>query len=349
MNIRSFLLILLFSFSGLFCYAQNDKIAGSVMFYNVENLFDIEDDPLTADEEFLPAGDRRWNGYRMQAKFTSIAKVIANTGNWQPPAVIGLCEIENRGVLERLVNQQAIRSWKYKIIHKNSPDERGIDVAAIYRDDVFKPIQYRYFSPVPESENVPATREILYVSGVFAFSDTVHLFFNHWPSRYGGLMETRHARNKAASRLRDEVEKLQNSFHEPLIIIMGDFNDQPEDDSMAEYLKALPEKGNSSRKLYNLSFSWQKQGKGTLKHQSVWNVFDQIVVSGSLLSPPIKSLFTLAEDATIMESAFLFTNDDRYTGKKLFRTYEGYRYKGGFSDHLPVILKLRNGNKGSQY
>ena len=343
MLIRSHLLTLFFALPVLFSYAQNEKVVGSVMFYNVENLFDIEDDPDISDEEFLPTGDRRWNGYRLHAKLGNIAKVIANTGNWQPPAVIGLCEIENRSVLERLVNQQAIKNWKYKIIHKNSPDERGIDVAVIYRDEVFEPLRYRYFPPVHESERVPSTREILYVCGVFAGLDTLHLFFNHWPSRYGGLMETRAGRQKAASRLRSEIEKLREIYPDPLIIVMGDFNDQPDDDSMLHYLQALPVGTTLNEKLYNLSYTWQKEGRGTLKHQSVWNVFDQVIVSGPLLRPEGKSLYSQAGDATILDSAFLLTKDDKYTGLKLFRTYEGYRYKGGFSDHLPVLLLLREG------
>ena len=156
--------------------SQVGKPVASVMFYNVENLFDTEDDPLIADEEFLPQGERRWNSFRFNAKLNNIAKVIANTGNWEPPAVIGLCEIENRYVLERLVNQPSIRNWKYKIIHKNSPDERGIDVAALFREDVFNPLGYDYFPPVPEGEPLPATREILYVFGTIADLDTVTSF-----------------------------------------------------------------------------------------------------------------------------------------------------------------------------
>lgn len=320
--------------------SQVGKPVASVMFYNVENLFDTEDDPLIADEEFLPQGERRWNSFRFNAKLNNIAKVIANTGNWEPPAVIGLCEIENRYVLERLVNQPSIRNWKYKIIHKNSPDERGIDVAALFREDVFNPLGYDYFPPVPEGEPLPATREILYVFGTIADLDTVHFFFNHWPSRYGGLMETRGRRQKAAARLYQEILKLHEKYHNPLIVIMGDFNDQPDDDSMTRYLKASLSSGDEPLQLYNLSYVWLTQGKGTLKYQSMWNIFDQIIVSGSLLRNEGK-LYATPEDAYILEASFLLQKDERYAGQKLFRTFEGFRYLGGYSDHLPVILMIR--------
>lgn len=336
------LLIPFFLFIFFDSSAQYGKPVASVMFYNVENLFDTENDSLIADEEFLPQGERRWNTFRLNAKLNNIAKVIANTGNWEPPAVIGLCEVENRYVLERLVNQPAIRNWRYKIIHKNSPDERGIDVAALYRDDVFDPIEYKYFSPVPEDEPIPSTREILYVYGILAGQDTVHFFFNHWPSRYSGLMETRGLRQKAASRLLLEIRHLQAKHSNPLIVIMGDFNDQPDDDSITRFLKASLTPGSDSVQLYNLSYAWLKQGKGTLKYQSMWNIFDQIIVSGSVLKPEGK-LYATPEDATILEASFLFQKDERYAGQKLFRTYEGFRYMGGYSDHLPILLMIRKG------
>lgn len=319
--------------------AQGRSFA-SVMFYNVENLFDTENDPNVNDEEFLPDGLRRWNPFRFNKKIMQIAKVFVNTGNWDPPAFIGLCEIENRYVLEKLVSVPALKNWDYQIIHKDSPDERGIDVAALYRPDIFYPLAYSCFPPVPEGENVPSTREILYVMGVVGGIDTVHIFVNHWPSRYGGLMETRPLRQKAAARVGTEVKRLQTIYNDPRIIITGDFNDQPDDISMTRYLGASLHYGTEPAGLYNLSFVWQQNGKGTLKHQSLWNVFDQFVVSGSLLNKGSR-IFILEEDAVIMDAAFLLTTDERYLGKKLFRTYEGYRYTGGYSDHLPIILNLR--------
>lgn len=316
-----------------------DKVV-HVMFYNVENLFDIRNDSLTLDDEFLPEGDRHWNNYRLKLKLNNLSKVITNTGNWEPPAVIGFCEVENRYVLERLVAVKGLHKWGYKIIHKDSPDERGIDVAAIYRPDQFTPLRYQYLPMTGALGTENQTREILKLTGILANSDTVHLFFNHWPSRYGGLMESREGRNMAATIVRKEVEMLQRTSKQPRIIIMGDFNDQPTDYSMTRFLKASIETGSSPENLYNLSYRWVSQNRGTLKYQAEWNIFDQIVVSGSILDHKRK-LYTTRQDAEILEATFLFTKDERYLGQKLFRTYDGYRYSGGFSDHLPVILQLR--------
>ena len=322
-----------------FSLLGQDKVV-QVMFYNVENLFDAKNDSLTLDDEFLPGGDRHWTTNRLKLKLNNLSKVITNTGNWEPPAVIGFCEIENRYVLERLVAEKRLHKWGYRIIHKDSPDERGIDVAAIYRPDQFTPLRYEYLPMVSESGKENQTREILEITGILANRDTVHLFFNHWPSRYGGLMETREGRNMAATILRKEVEKLQQTSRQPGIIIMGDFNDQPQDYSMTRFLKASNEKGSSPENLYNLSYRWVSQNRGTLKYQAEWNIFDQIVVSGSLLDQKRK-LYTTRQDAEILEAKFLFTKDERYLGQKLFRTYDAYRYAGGFSDHLPVILQIR--------
>lgn len=334
-QVRFFLLLSVLTFTAT---AQEEKPAAAVMFYNLENFYDLENDSLKQDDEFLPDGDRRWSPYRFYTKLNRIAKVLTNTGNWEPPAIIGVCEVENRQVLEKLVNYGTLKSWNYQIIHKDSPDERGIDVAALYRPSLFYPLSYRYFSPVRENEPV-LTREILYLCGVIAGTDTLHIFFNHWPSRYSGLMESRPLRKQAALRLKSEIEKLRKLHHDPLIIIMGDFNDQPEDESMLLHLEAGRETGQPGH-LCNLSFEWIKQGKGTLKFQSQWNIFDQIIVSESLLNRN-SSLFSLPEDARILDAPFLLEPDDKYTGFKLSRTYEGFTWHGGYSDHLPVLLMIR--------
>ncbi len=320
--------------------ARSDNPLTTIMFYNVENLFDTVDDPLTDDNEFLPSGARRWTLNRFRQKLTNIARVINNTGYWEPPAVIGFCEVENRYVLEELVKHPALRIWNYQIIHKDSPDARGIDVAAIYRPDLFTPIAYRYFPPADTAAQVPTTREMLYLAGTLAGEDTLHLFFNHWPSRYGGLIETRLYRERAAHRLRWEVDRLKEKLPMPRIVIMGDFNDQPDDLSMTGVLEADLEPGSDPLRLYNLSHAWTKAGKGTLKYQGFWNTFDQVIVSGAMLNQ-LLPIYSRPADATIADARFLFLPDERYTGLKLNRTYEGYRYTGGYSDHLPVYLLIR--------
>ena len=334
------LLIIALLFLFLHVPAQDSTPVAAVMFYNLENLYDTADDSLKQDEEFQPGGGKHWSGHRLYDKLTALSKVIANTGAWEPPAVIGFCEVENRMVLERLVRHPPLKSWNYKIIHKDSPDERGIDVAAIYRPDLFDPLSYRYFPPVADGDPIPETREILHLTGILAGTDTLHLFFNHWPSRYGGLMETRPYRKKAAARVRSEVELLQRTSPHPRIIIMGDFNDQPGDESLFKVLVGAKEINHRPDALVNLAFRWEKEKRGTLKYQSQWNIFDQIIVSEALLDTTAR-LFSRPSDARILDAPFLLEKDETYTGDKLKRTYQGYQYKGGFSDHLPVILMLR--------
>jgi hypothetical protein len=320
--------------------AQKGKPVASVMFYNLENFYDTEDDSLKQDNEFLPSGDRRWTKHRFYTKLSNISRVIVNTGHWEPPAIIGLCEAENRSVLEKLCSFEPLRTWEYQIIHKDSPDERGIDVAALYRPSVFTPISYRYFPPVAAGKPTPFTREILYISGIVAGCDTIHLFFNHWPSRYSGLMETRDLRKQAALRLKYEIKLLQDKYKNPKIIVMGDFNDQPEDESLLQALGAGKVSTGDLDHLVNLCFRWIKMKKGTLKFQTQWNIFDQVITSESALKENSR-LFSLPEDAEILDIPFLLEQDEKYTGMKLKRTYEGFTYKGGYSDHLPVILILR--------
>jgi endonuclease/exonuclease/phosphatase family metal-dependent hydrolase len=331
-----FLLFLVWSANLL--YAQ--KPVATVMFYNLENLYDTRDDAIKRDEEFLPGGERHWSNRRLVSKLTAIARVIVNTGFWEPPAVVGMCEVENREVLEKLVATEPLRSWNYQIIHKDSPDKRGIDVAAIYRDDLFKPISYRYFPPVPENAPVPETREILFLSGVVAGIDTIGIFFNHWPSRYGGLLETRPLRMQAATRLHNEIEKLCYPDRPQLIAVMGDFNDRPGDESLRRGLEINRNGADLPCSLVNLSGEWEKEGKGTIKFQSQWMVFDQVIVNRWFLRCN-NSLCVRPGDARIVEPGFLLGTDEVYAGKKLKRTYLGPRYQGGISDHLPVLLVIR--------
>jgi len=333
---RTPLFILIF-FGGCLSLPAQNRVA-SFMFYNLENLYDNEDDTLKSDNDFVPESDRRWSHSRLYTKLLHISRVIVNTGLWEPPAVIGLCEVENRKVLERLVSMEALKEWKYRIIHKDSPDKRGIDVAALYREDIFQPLSYRYFPPVDDNEPIPATREILSVTGVLAEADTIHLFFNHWPSRYGGMMETRADRKKAALRLRKEIEELENGAICPAVVVMGDFNDQPGDESICLHLGASPVVGSTPCALCNLSAGWKEEG--TLKYGSQWYIFDQVIVNGHLLNNKNR-LFVQPEDARILHAPFLLEDDETFTGKKLNRTYTGFQYHGGYSDHLPVLLFVR--------
>ena len=344
MKINSFSFFLLFLLVSLHSFSQKTPAKISVMFYNAENLFDPENADYSGDDEFTPAGDRHWTYNRLNAKLLNISKVILSAAGWQPPGLIGLCEIENRNVLERLTQKTPLSSIPYQIIHKESPDHRGIDVALLYNTELFYPLEYKYYPLKQADDSIVATREILYVSGIAMGVDTLHLFINHWPSRFSGLLETRPIRVAAARLLKQRVDKLFKDYHSPKIIIMGDFNDQPSDESITKYLDvAIPNQKVKPEALYNLSFSWMKDDYGTLKYQSQWSVFDQIIVSGVLLNKG-PGFYTQPENAYIIDKPFLLEKDERYNGVKPFRTYVGFRYHGGFSDHLPVVLQLNTDN-----
>ena len=232
--------ILLFSLLCIISFGvlgQTPSDEYSILFYNTENLFDTADDIKTMDEEFTPEGTRHWTSNRLTKKINDISKVILIASGWNPPQLIALCEVENKYVLEKLINETPLQSIPYKIIHKESPDSRGIDVALLFNVKEFFPIEYQYI-PLKSNENVIKTREILYVSGILNQTDTIHLFINHWPSRYSGLLESQPMRNLAAQTLRKHVDLLQSKYVEPKIIIIGDFNDQPTDESISIHLGA---------------------------------------------------------------------------------------------------------------
>ncbi len=337
---NKFLLFTVLVFSVIPVFSQNATDEFNMLFYNVENLFDISDDPLTQDDEYTPEGDRRWTWKRMNKKIVDISKVLLNSTGWNPPDIIGLCEIENRFVLEKLISQSPLKTCSYKIIHKESPDDRGIDIAFLYNSNTFNPIEYRYIPLSDKEGKMIRTREILYVCGILHSLDTLHLFFNHWPSRFGGLLESRPARHTAALTLRTEIELLHKKHSNPKVIIAGDFNDQPDDQSLLQTLGALPPSGTCSKStLYNLSFPWMNDEIKTIKFQSQWSVFDQIIVSGALLDKN-EQVYTRPEWAQVVKLPFLLEDDPTYGGKRIRRTYTGFKYNGGFSDHLPVVLKV---------
>ncbi|MBN1252426.1 MAG: hypothetical protein JXR51_10270 [Bacteroidales bacterium] len=312
-----------------------------IMFYNVENLFDTKNDSIKNDDEFLPTNDKFWTSKKYYAKVNQISKVIAAIGKWNPPAIIGLCEIENRYALNSLVNYSSLKNLNYKIIHKESPDFRGIDVALIYKENLFKVIFYKAieinFPFSPES----TTRDILYVKGTTKTKDTLHVFVNHWPSRWGGQMQSEERRMFVASVLKNTTDSIFITDKNASIVIMGDFNDYPYNKSLTEVLKANREYSDiQPDKLYNLSAYLQEASNlGTHKHEGKWGVLDQIIVSGSLLNTKNKT-FTSKENVHIFDADFLLVEDEAYSGKKPYRTYIGFRYIGGFSDHLPVYLDV---------
>lgn len=321
----------------------NDTYRGSggirVGFYNVENLFDVYDDSLKRDDSFTPGGDNHWTSYKYREKLSKLSRVITALGGWEPIEVLGLCEVENRRVLIDLIHETALDETNYQIIHHESPDNRGIDVALIYNADKIIVLNHRAVEvDFLESDSRP-TRDILHVEARFKKYD-IHFFVNHWPSRYGGHLATIPKRNRAADILRTEVEKIYKESPDANIVIMGDFNDYPNDESILKHLYARPDTaGMSDTSVFNLMYS--KMGsEGTHKYQGKWGILDQFVVNGTLLRGK-NGLQTEPANALIFKADFLLTEDATHVGKKLFRTFTGFKYSGGYSDHLPIILDLQ--------
>ncbi len=311
-----------------------------IMFYNVENLFDAKDDSITLDDDFTPNGRMHWTFGKYKKKTNRIAQVIMAVGERRIPEIIGLCEVENRYVLEGITKYSPLKKFKYEIIHFESPDRRGIDVAMLYQKDKFTPL---HTEPLPvhlEKEGKSMTRDILYVKGITTTSDTLHIFVNHWPSKYGGALETIPKRKKAAKTLRAKTDSLLRENSLAKILIMGDLNTEAERIPIRETLGAkIKWKDFKKTGLYNLSALWNKQtGYGSHKYHGVWGTLDHIIISNGLVKGK-GILHTTPADAHIYRAGFLLEKD-KEGGSKPFRTNIGMKYNDGFSDHLPVYLDL---------
>jgi len=309
-----------------------------LMFYNVENLFDTFDDPAVNDNEFLPSGKKHWTPDHYQSKIANLTKAIAAAGEWNMPAIIGLCEIENRKVLNDLFLYSALSRYNYRIVHFDSPDPRGIDVAMAYLPSRFKLLKaFPVPVPLPDQET---TRDILYCKGVLMHTDTIHLLINHWPSRRGGATSIK-KRKKAALVARHLVDSIFFAQTGTKIILMGDFNDEPEDESLKNVLQAKTSRDiPCDTSLYILSAGYlRKNNYGSIKYRGHWAVFDHIIVSGSLLRAG-HGYCTRPSLFRIFHYPFLLLPDRSHTGFTPFPSFQGLRWLNGFSDHLPVGLDL---------
>jgi hypothetical protein len=307
-----------------------------IMFYNVENLFDIYDDTLKDDNDFLPNGLMRWNLTRYNKKINSLYKTIVAAGEWNPPAVVAFCEVENRNVLEDLIYGTYLSKFNYRIIHEESPDRRGIDVCLIYRKNYAEIICYRYWIPSQAKQQDFDSRSVLYTKMVIS-SDTIHLIVNHWPSRRGGVLAGENFRQQIAAMVREKVDSIiENDASGAKIIIMGDFNCTPDD----QVINSLISVADTGKSLINLSEGLADDGLGTYRYLGTWEMIDQVIVTNRLLSSR-KGLYTEPNLLKIFKPGFLMRKDPKYPGLTPFSTYQGFRYQGGFSDHLPVLLDLK--------
>ena len=305
------------------------------MFYNTQNLFDIYDDPLKDDNDFTPGGVLRWNYSRYIKKINSLYQVITAAGEWSPPAVVALCEVENRKILEDLIGNTYLSKYDYRIIHEESSDQRGIDVCILYRQDCAEELSFRYLIPDQIQKEDFTTRSVLYTRMLIC-DDTLHLIVNHWPSRRGGAMAGEDLRMKIATSVKELCDSIGTSNGSAKIIICGDFNATPDD----IVIKLLSDKERQGIALINLSENAAEKGAGTYRYKGIWEMIDQVIVSESLLNSE-SGLFTEPDKFRIFSHDFLLERDPVYPGFSPFATYKGYRYHGGFSDHLPVLVEMR--------
>lgn len=316
----------------------------TIAFYNLENLFDFEDDPLTFDDDRTPAGKDHWTEEIYNAKLKNMAQVISEIGadvTGTSPAIIGVCEIENRRVLEDLINQEALSNKNYGIVHFDSPDRRGIDVALLYQKKVFTPTNYQpYELKIYDNNDVTRriyTRDQLLVSGVLD-GEEIHFIVNHWPSRSGGEARSRFKRIKAAKLNKQIIDSLFSENPYAKIISMGDLNDDPTSPSLKEVLKPKRDKdGLGLKELYNPMEDMFKKGIGTLAWRDSWNLFDQMIVSAELTKKDY-STYRLYK-AGIYNKTYLANPRGRYKGYP-YRSYADGGFTGGYSDHFPVYLYL---------
>ncbi len=323
-------------------------IVRTIAFYNQENLFDTIDDPEIRDDDFTPRGSYGWTSERYRHKIHNMAKVISGIGRDKtgaPPVVLGVAEVENRNVMEDLVNDPQLKPYHYGIIHFDSPDHRGIDVGLLYMKGVFQPIRMRVF-PLKIYDDQGRriyTRDVLLVSGNMD-GEELHIIVNHWPSRRGGEARSRPLRMAAARLDMQIIDSLQRENKFAKIIIMGDLNDDPDSPSVKEVLRAKGKKADvQPGGLYAAMEHFYRAGIGTLAYRDSWNLFDQIFVSYPLIEGTTGrqkdySTFKLWKSG-IYNKTFLTNRKGAFKGYP-FRTYAGGQYLGGYSDHFPTYIIL---------
>ena len=318
-----------------------------IAFYNCENLYDTLDDPSINDEEFRPNGARRYDSSKYHHKISQLAKVIAAMGitvNKDGPALLGVAEIENRNVLQDLAQHPLLLSRHYAIIHYDSKDARGVDVGLLYQPKYFKPDSSRVLPISLANDNYFSlkggthhTRDILWVSGLLN-GERIDCYVNHWPSRIGGERYSFPSRAAAARVCRRHSDSIMLARPGSKLIVMGDFNDEPTSRSITRVLGAEGERSKLvPGQLYN---PWQQlycKGTGTLAYQDTWSLFDQILVSYPFLSKHQTGYFFYK--AFVFREPWMQDTEGRYKGYPM-RSWDGYYYRGGFSDHFPVYVVL---------
>lgn len=330
-------------------YAQKKNIYKSaiIAFYNVENFYDTIASNKYRDEEFTPKGMRNYTSTNYYSKLNNIAYVIAGIGKDAfanqviLPALIGLAEIENELVLNDLINHSYLRSGNYSYIHFDSKDLRGIDVALLYQPNYFKILQSRPISVIlsGKSKESKFTRDILWVEG-WLDGELIDVYVNHWPSRYGGTQHSEAARLEVAQILKNHIDSIKRIDYKRKILVMGDFNDNPNNTSIYNILDAKEVKYERYNGLYNPFFNMFKNGNGTLAFQDAWSLFDQIILSTEWIDKQQSGFYFYK--SSIYNAPYLLESSGKYKGYPM-RSWEGMQFKNGYSDHLPAyIILLKN-------
>lgn len=308
-------------------------------FWNLENLYDTIDGP-NDDDEYLPNSAKQWNTERYERKLQHEARVIGEMGTEiQPDGIVcmGLCEVENRGVVEDLIHTPPLDKRNYRIVHHDSPDRRGVDVAFIYNPKYFTLLHERTYPLRDPNDSVFRTRDLLVVTGLMD-GDTLNILVNHWPSRFGGEKKSLPNRIRAAELGRHVIDSLLARNANARILYMGDLNDDPADPAVRKFLNTTGDKEQATgKKLFNPMYDLFRKGIGTLAWRDSWNLFDQIILSPALVTGAGGDLRYYG--ARVFNKPYLRQTEGNYAGYPL-RTYVGDQYVGGFSDHFPVYVIL---------
>ncbi len=328
------------SLSGLKAQSKGKKV--SVAFYNQENLFDTIDGENN-DADFLPEGVKHWTKERYELKLKHMAEAISVLADGKAPDILGLCEVENRGVVEDLVAQEALKKYNYQVVHFESPDKRGIDNALIYRPNKFAFTgAASHFVKLPEDYIL--TRDILEVNGLL-MGEPVAILVGHWPSRSGGEKASMPRRLAAAKVMKQVTDNLMSQNKGQKVILMGDFNDDPNSPSLTEGLKSVNREADvKDGDLFNTTAKLYNKGYGTLAYRDTWNLFDNIVITSNLLNAPQNEWHVLRDKRTgafgrISQNPNLIQKTGHYKGYP-FRTFSGDKFQNGYSDHFPVFIYL---------
>jgi len=324
--------------------ARNQYSVYGVAFYNLENLFDtIPNNPLGRDLEFTPGGKNNWNSRKYWAKIRNLAYAISEMTTMTTPggpAIIGVSEIENRSVLDDLVKDPAIKSWMLQVVHHDSPDRRGVDVGLLYNPRMFRVLNVTNHTLSIPSNPTFRTRDQMCVTGVLAGGDTLSVIVNHWPSRLGGQEQSSYLREAAAALSKHIADSLWSIRPNQGVIIMGDLNDDPQDRSCAKVLGAKrDEKKVSPHEFYNPWWKMLDNGIGTLAYKGSWNLFDQIIVSGTLLKSNTGSGNAHFWKCQVNNFDFLIDTDGSRQGYPK-RTHASGVWLNGYSDHFPTEIFL---------